>query len=41
MIFVAITLNNPAQLGLDSKAFNCYRFSSGAVIRRSPNKVRS
>jgi len=33
MIFVAITLNDPAQLGLDSKTFDCYRLSSGPVIR--------
>jgi hypothetical protein len=33
MIFVAITLNNPAELGHDNKAFDCYRLSSGPVIR--------
>jgi hypothetical protein len=33
MIFVAITLDDPAKLGIDSKAFDCYRFSSGPIIR--------
>jgi hypothetical protein len=31
MIFVAITLNDRARL--DNKAFDCYRLSSGPVIR--------
>jgi hypothetical protein len=33
MILVAITLKDPAQLGLDNKAFDCDRVSSGPVIR--------
>jgi hypothetical protein len=33
MIFVAITFNDPAELGLDNKAFDCYGLSSGPVIR--------
>jgi hypothetical protein len=33
MIFFAITLNDPAQLGLHNKAFDCYRLSSGPVFR--------
>jgi len=33
MMFVAITLSNLAELVLDNKAFDCYRLSSGPVIR--------